>query len=286
MNDVASDCSAKRNTAKPGRSAILNLVLFFTFFCGGCGNGRITQPGFQIVDGEPAFVSIDGGYGVRVKHIPGADAASFKALDSAKGARATYAVDANQAYVGYRGNYMPFGLEDPTTFAVLTKDGSYTSDHNRVYWFGVQLEGADPESFRILKAPYSADSERVYVGIVPMDVHSIDDFEVVKLVGYDPPVQGQSGHALRLEHVEAPVYGWSRDGTAYYWNTTEVVDADYDTLRVLNCLYAKDDSHVFFKGKKMRGADAATFEVAGPGEITGRDRKYKYNLGERTGRVE
>lgn len=239
--------------------------------------------GFRIIKGKPAIVHpfpVGDVYPLR-----SADAATFKVLDSAEDARAIYAVDANRVYLGYRHQYMPIDLADPATFTILSEDGQYTADKDRVYWYGVELEGADPTSFRVLKAPYAVDANRVYVGISPLAVHSLENFEVLRVQGVTSPVTNTSPRGLLKEKDPSKAYvnGWSRDGIAYYWGGTELEDADYDSLAILNDLHAKDKHTVYFRGKPIRGADAESFVIVGPGSISGRDKNFEYDLGKRVG---
>ncbi len=257
---------------------LFSLLVVWLLFGGGTG--------FQIENGKPAIVSDNAAYGRKSRPIPGADAATFKALENAKGARATYALDAKQVYIGYWHNAMSIDSADPATFSIFTPDGAYTKDKDRVYWFGVELEGADPATFRIIKSPYAIDANRAFAGITPFAVRSLENFEVLKIDGFDPPIINRHRNLVIKDRSEVSVFGWSRDGIAYYWGSTKLKGAAYDSLTILNTCHAKDKKTVYYRGKRIRGADAESFVIVGPGDVCGRDKNYEYKLGKRIGRVE
>jgi hypothetical protein len=63
-----------------------------------------------------------------------------------------------------RGSYFdrPISVADLSSFRPL--DGPYASDSSRVYWMGKAIDGASPNTFRVLNANFecSADSNRAY----------------------------------------------------------------------------------------------------------------------------
>ena len=176
---------------------------------------------------------------------------------------------------------MPVELADPATFTILTTDGAYTADKQRVFWFGVELAGADPATFRVAKSPCAVDSQRAYIGIEPLELFSVEDFEVLQVNGFDPPIENKSGKLMTRDRDEAYVVSWSRDGTAYYWGATELEGADYDSLVLLGDWYAKDNATVYFEGVPMPRADAESFQVIGPAGYSARDERYEYEGGKR-----
>ncbi len=87
--------------------------------------------------------------------INGTDAASFQALDS------TYGRDkSNDRRVLYFTGRIPDA--DLSSFKPL--DGPYASDSAHVYWMGKTIDGANPNTFRVLNANFecSADEVRAY----------------------------------------------------------------------------------------------------------------------------
>lgn len=243
----------------------------------GCG-----KSGFQLDHGKPAIVAVNASEGRRVRYIPGADAASFKPLDNADDTEVAYASDVTRVYIAmYNYDAMPVESAHPATFTILTKDGAYTADKDRVYWFGVELAGADPTTFRVVKSPCAVDSQRAYIGITPLEVHSVENFEVLQVDSFESPIANRDQHLVVKDPNKAYVSSWSRDGVAYYWGATELEGADYDSLVLLNEFYAKDKATVYFKGKPIRRADADSFMVVGPGSISARDKGGEFESGQR-----
>jgi len=256
---------------------VLMVGIAYWLFVTGCSEG------FLIENGKPAIVHLRGG-DRKVRYIPGADAATFKSLDNAKDARATYAIDAKRVYMGYWGNAMAIEMADPVTFKILTSTGTYTADKDRIYWFGVELEGADPATFRIIEQPYAIDANQAYAGITSFTVHSLENFEVLQTRDISSPITNRGNQTVIKDRDKICISGWSRDGIAYYWSGIELKGADYDSLAILNDCHAKDKKTVYFYGKPIRSADAESFVIVGPGSVRGRDKKYEYKLGKRVGR--
>ena len=170
---------------------------------------------------------------------------------------------------------------DPTSFHLIASDGTYAADKEHVYWFGVVIPQADPETFRILSAPYAVDNTRAFAGIVPFEVQALEQFEVIRVGGFNLPVVNRSKGMVVKDPKEAYVSGWCRDGTAYYWGWSELEDADYESFQILNALHGKDSKSVYFRGRPIQGADAKSFNVVGPGDIRGQDKNFEYRLGVR-----
>lgn len=248
-----------------------SMTMLSLLLIGGCDKG------FQMENGKPAIVGWAGGR--TVQYLDGADPNSFKVLEGKKDAKAIYAVDAERVYLGINSYAMKIDSADPSSFSILTADGAYAADEKRVFWFGVQVPGADPDSFEVLQEPYAKDSKRVYVGITPLEVHALKNFEVLKVHPFDRPISAETNRLVVKAPEDVYVSGWSRDGVAYYWAAKELEGVDYDSLVLLNDLYAKDKHQVYYEGKPIRGADAKTFEVVGPGSIAARDKDFIYEQG-------
>ena len=244
---------------------------------------RCTE-GFRVENGKPALVKL-GVNGREINYIQGADPETFKSLDNAEDSRIIYAADAHRVYMGSSSFfYMLIDSADPGTFKILTSDGIYTADKDHVYWFGVELEEADPATFRVIENPYAVDVNRAYAGIVPFKVHSTQNFEVYEVGGYNRPTIKRNKVLIIEDRSKAYVSGWSRDGTAYYWGGNELKGADYDSLEILNGLHAKDFKTVYFKDEPISGADAESFNIVGTGSIRGQDNNFEYKEGQRVGR--
>ncbi len=247
------------------------------------GLGCDGSTGFLVVDGKPAFVSSAPLERI-VRPIPGADANSFKALDSTKNSRALYAVDHKRVYIGYLGQSMPIEGADPATFEIRTPDGKYCSDAARVYWYGIEIMNADPKTFQVRKSPYAIDKNRAYCGLESLEVDSPENFEVLLGSKHYCPIQNRNHKLVPQEEENLQMAVWSRDNSTYFWGASKLAGIDYASFKVLNELYGKDKDKVYFRGNSIPEADAASFISIGV--IGGQDANWEYKHGRRVAEVE
>jgi DKNYY family len=201
---------------------------------------------------EPDFALKDGVWHYRTTSIPQADTATFTALD------AHYAKDRLHVYWGdsYRK-----GQE------------YYSIRHDRV----TVIEGADAPSFRLLPYDYARDAASLYYEGRRVAVKDLASFEPLddgfardRLTGYYylNPIAGSDGLSFaRLDSRHA------RDKTRAYfcgidYSTSQtqcrpLQGADPALVQPLDGGYAKTTTHVFYRGQRVAGADAATFETPG-----------------------
>lgn len=260
----------------------LPVILVFTFPIVYWLTVARIEEGFQIVRGKPAIVG-SAPLERTVRYIREAEAESFRALDSAEGAQAIYAVDAHSVFIGMNNHAMRIESADPSSFGIMTPDGDYASDKDRVFWYGREVTGANPQTFVILKVPYGIDGHAAFAGIERFEVKNLGGFEVISVDGYDRPIGVRSGRLSLKSREDSYVSGWCRDGEVYYWGCTYLEGADYNTLSILNSQYAKDHRTVFYRGKRVPGADAESFVTVGPGDVKGKDARNEYSLGKRVG---
>jgi hypothetical protein len=208
--------------------------------------------GYQQINGEWKYVTLDEGYGRRENPIAGADAASFEKLG-----RSGFARDRSQVY--YQGK--PLEGADAATFENLK--GSYWRDKDRVYYFDHPIEGADPGSYGLLRSDWARDANNVYVGADPVNPKDLATFEIVN-------------------------NNWARDSLWYYpaqyARHAPIEVLDRETFQILDGVWAKDCCRVFYFNRIVEGADPATFEVVN--DVRGRDKDYYYLMGSRQRTVE
>ncbi|HIW33012.1 MAG TPA: DKNYY domain-containing protein [Candidatus Paenibacillus intestinavium] len=136
------------------------------------------KPGFVYENGTWNYVSYDTGAGRRVSPI-NVNKDEFKVLKYRDFAR-----DNNSVYFK---NYKVEG-SDPETFKIISTKGRfhYAKDKNNVYiyasddWSIFKVINADPDSFKVLKYPYSKDKNDAYCGSIPLFVDDVSTFEVIK----------------------------------------------------------------------------------------------------------
>lgn len=258
---------------KPYSSTLLLVAATSLAISIGCGEG------FVVHKGEPKLVGVLAG-SKTYRRVDGADAATFRSLPSDDRAKAIYAIDSRNVFIGMDGSPMQVKGARPETFQILTADGSYGADSERVFWFGLEIPTADPATFEQLTPPYARDKEGVYVGAERLQECNPDEFEVIKVWGYTPPVHPQSGRLVPVKDG-AWIVAWSKDDKHYYWAGSALEGADYQTVAILNKYFARDHGHVYFKGRVVTDADPETFSIQGRGGMKGKDRFRTYDLSDR-----
>lgn len=240
----------------------------------GCREGGFRLTGYQKSGGNWVFVTWNEGSG-RVAHtVEGADSETFEIV-----LKDEYAKDTKSVY------FKAKRIEDadPSTFKVETEHPYvYGSDKNRVWLEDIVVRGADPDTFEMLTFPYSRDRSQIYCGTLPMKIQNVDSFEVLD-GGSSLRTQFKKGNWLKEQYDEVDVSqdnplctgdGWARDDQAYYCGAFEVKDADYGSFTILNRIYSKDKSRVYWHWMPMPQADAKTFQVRD--EISGMDKNRTF----------
>lgn len=160
----------------------------------------------------------------------------------------------------------------------------YSKDTEHVYYRGVVVQRADPDTFKIIGRPR--------VTRVPDDYYAADEKHVYYNGAYiryaDPE------HFVFLKDKEAILTDYAKDKERVYdaYLGSVIKKADAKSFVVLNYWYGKDKNYVFAPTPKGReesgrvpilGADPATFKaVADPIFCTGdctfdaQDKKHKY----------
>ena len=137
---------------------------------------------------------------------------------------------------------------DAADFSVV--DHCWGKDHRHVYQYHRQVAGADPSTFRPLASDmdlgcaYGADRNHVIVGNTS-----------------HPACDARTLHAIEN------TVGWIADNQCIYYDGVRVKGADVATFQPLIDSqneftgFAKDKHHVYFLGKILHDADAASFHV-------------------------
>lgn len=178
---------------------------------------------------------------------------------------------------------------DPGSFKRFDESFHYGKDQNAVYYFGKRIEGADPESFRMVSLQYWMDAYSVYYngdkipGADPESFRHLGGawakdantaYHKAQAIAVADVATFESIPADGLSYLPDFKYGYARDSGAYYsYDETLVrVDCDYDSMEILKYGYAKDANRVFFFGHAVVGADPNTFKV--PKDSYSKDRGY------------
>jgi DKNYY family len=219
---------------------------------------------------EPDFALKDGVWHYRTASIPQADAASFTVLDD------HYAKDRQRVYWGdsYRK-----GQE------------YYSIRHDRVK----VIEGADAPSFRLMPYDYARDAASLYYEGRRIAVKDLATFEPMddgfardRLSGYyyQNQIAGSDGETFaRLDSHHARdksrVFFCGIDYTTSQSICRPLQGADPAQVQLLDTGYAKTATTVFYRGQRVTGADAASFETPGglPDGADAKDKNGNYDQG-------
>ena len=162
------------------------------------------------------------------------DAASFKALSE------EYTKDKNNVYYKCTspGRYWVITLAsaDVSSFEVL--GFNLAKDARHVWWDGKPLEGADPQTVKLVRD-----------GFVWKDARTVW-YQEEKIPGADVET---------FRHLGQAFY---RDANRVYWSTTPLEGADPDTFRTFgdDCPFGADRKRVWRADTIIEGYDAATFQ--------------------------
>ena len=160
--------------------------------------------------------------------LPGADPGSFRVLNT------VYSRDAVNVYYYDRiivhADAGSFRLMDQKT------TGSYSKDKNNVYLDGVQINGADPQTFDPFSYPYSKDKNRIY-----------QYRDIIK--------------DADLKNFQTMGEYYSKDSRYVYYNGKMIPGANPETFSIISYLYSKDDRSVYIGTQKITHADPGTFHL-------------------------
>jgi hypothetical protein len=249
------------------------------------------RSGFFIDKGRPVYAHWNEAVGQTKYELPGAEAATFKNIERAGGARAEYACDAYSVYMARDHRATKIAGANAKTFALMTRDGAFARDRERVYYFGIPIEGADPKTFHQISGAFESDTNRAYLGAIPISVADIASWEPLQAGHYDDlSIQLDRERDPQAEIAPISARGWSRDAMNVYFGSKPFPEADRATFEVLSDWYAKDRANVYYFNQRIPGADAPSFTVtdgpflpgtrthSGPGPHA-RDMNHSYQSG-------
>ena len=193
---------------------------------------------------------------LRVLH---ADAATFRYLDF------DYSQDKSSVF--YEG--VAFPVKDIATFQLI--DREYARDRVTAYYHQQPIPGSDGSSFTALGRGYSKDTRQVfYSTLVPRGTDPIRRSIVLK---------GAKPDSFKVLDVA----GYAADASQVYYQG-ELLTKDVAAFSLLELGYAKTGTVVYFEGKPVPGADAASFEMKLDRlqeGVDAKDRNTTYRRGEK-----
>jgi len=235
------------------------------------------------------------------KVIAGADAATFEVLN--KG----YAKDQRRVYWHARSFPNPMRRTAPdgnigvvpeansATFEIIQEsvgassdESLYGKDRAQVYFSGIVLTEAKPDSFQVLVGGHSKDESHVYFQAGMLAGADVATFEVLNSeYGKDKNAVYRTGERIEgadAESFEILDHQFNRDKNRVYHKEKPMLGIDSASFQSLwvrsHPLCYKDKNAVYWDDKKVKGADATSFVLlenryGGLGPY-GKDRKRVY----------
>lgn len=264
------------------------LVIFGVIPFSGCSSGyrekngkvtfdgrEITDKSFKVLSNEFAKDSAAAYY--KSSAFQYADVASFEAVDE------HYAKDKNKAYYcdEYREGQNYYLTKKQTIkevdFAIpasfVTAGNGYAKDSKQAYYAGKPFKVKDINSFKTINASFTKDDYQAYLSCKPIAGSDGKTFELLdeffakdtahiyycELIGTDQ--QKVTVMPCNRNSFTILGYPYSKDDVAVFYGGKKLAGADAATFKVLDNGYAKDQQAVYFEAKKLAGADAASFEL-------------------------
>ncbi len=167
----------------------------------------------------------------------------------------------------------------------LTISKRYAKDKKNVYYKGRLIEGASAKSFKLIDHAYAVDEHSVFYQYKKLEA-DLNSFEYIgKYFARDKnhvfaqgKIQDKITDPASFELVK---HEWTRDKNYYYVNNFRIVEADYNSFKILTADYAVDKNHVFYryffnKVGIVEGADPKTFRIITKYRNRGKDKNGCY----------
>ena len=185
----------------------------------------------------------------------------------------------------------------PDTYRAI--DHEWATDGERMYHDGDRLD-LDAQTFREVNSAFALDAERVYVSIggryrpleadaqslTPLGTAHARDAAQTHLLAYNEfgnrraAVHSYPYDAAR-ETPEALSWMYVRVGDRLYGNGVPLDGVDAASFTVIDRSYGTDGQRVYYEGRVLADADAATFVESPEGRYDARDARGPYRNGYR-----
>jgi hypothetical protein len=238
--------------------------------------------GFHVVDGQPVYLDSNASEGKITRQIPNVHPATFRALPRVGDERVFYAADDKRAYIAMHYNVTELPAADGGSFQLFPRSYTFGRDKSSVFYLGVAIKGADPESFVVLSDCFAKDASRAYLGTKPIPVHDISTWAPLSDGMAEDPWYRSSGDTHPRPSTELVAFGWSKDNSTVYWGCDAIEGSDPSQFIAMSKFYGKDNTQVYYAGDPIIGADAPSFAVVVPEPVgpkpdaTDNHRNYKY----------
>ena len=195
--------------------------------------------------------------------ISQADAATFEVITT------TLAKDKNHVYEFSK----IIKGADAKSFVVI--DGKeqdayqqYSKDKQTVYYFGEAIIGADLASFRIIHGRYSADKNWVYRSGLRIALFDAESFYYISqsFVGDKNGIYTDFLNITQIAQCDDVFVDYDNDyfavnDTLYWADKEHPFDADLASFSSINCTWAKDETHIYYKDEVVYKGGYETAEI-------------------------
>ena len=195
--------------------------------------------------------------------ISQADAATFEVITT------TLAKDKNHVYEFSK----IIKGADAKSFVVI--DGKeqdayqqYSKDKQTVYYFGEAIIGADLASFRIIYGRYSADKNWVYRSGLRIALFDAESFYYISqsFVGDKNGIYTDFLNITQIAQCDDVFVDYDNDyfavnDTLYWADKEHPFDADLASFSSINCTWAKDETHIYYKDEVVYKGGYETAEI-------------------------
>jgi hypothetical protein len=189
--------------------------------------------------------------------LPDAEPGTFVLLD-----RPDFAKDGAHVYL--RDKVLS---DDPAHFELL--DGNLSKDGRSVYWSDGRVLSDDPAHFEIVSDSdyylFTKDARTVHVNGNPIVGADPTTFRVLK-AGYAQDVDGILYFTERIPDADVPSFEvlegpFARDTRHAYWMGKPIPEADGSTFRVVNANFecTADGTHAYYRDRVIVDADPRSF---------------------------
>lgn len=188
-----------------------------------------------------------------------------------------YAKDDSLVY--YYGIIIP--KADPNSFEVL--DYGYAHDKNYAYYNGKHIEGLKGKGFKVIKDCYlGSDGVSLCNGKLKLVNSDAATFKAIDCGYYKDKnnvyLNGSVLDSLDSESFEILSWGYTKDKNAVYCDLKPIESADPQTFEVLARKHSKDDKNVFYLDRLM-DCDYASFKIDPTKDYLSSDKNNKYSRG-------
>jgi hypothetical protein len=195
-----------------------------------------------------------------------------------------YARDGSNVYFAEAYSGAPSVVRGADVHSFISKGHGFGCDSQYAYYDGKRMKGSTALQFELLDAHHSRDAKSVFYLERRIDGTVPADFEIIgEYIGRDK--DRVYDHGVPIAGVDPATYEaldgiyLFRDRSHVYASNEPQLHIDMDTFEFVGYNYFADKNGVYWLGKKIKGADRASFEATEYDQAKDKHRSY-YKDGE------